>query len=129
MRLINDDDKLLAIIFSKNSINDGISFITPPSISQQLGAMKYKKGKVIQKHYHCKQKREIYDTIETIIVFEGLLQVDIYNNEKLIANETIGANELIMLIHGGHGFKVLEDIKMIEIKQGPYSSSIDKIHF
>jgi hypothetical protein len=34
-----------------------------------------------------------------------------------------------MLISGGHGFKVLKDVEMIEIKQGPYSLIKDKIKF
>ena len=39
------------------------------------------------------------------------------------------ANDLIMLSNGGHGFKVLKDVKMIEVKQGPYSLSMDKVKF
>ena len=34
-----------------------------------------------------------------------------------------------MLVHGGHGFKVLEPVKMLEIKQGPYVSDKDKVKF
>ena len=34
-----------------------------------------------------------------------------------------------MLVHGGHGFKVLKDVEMLEIKQGPYSLIKDKIKF
>jgi hypothetical protein len=34
-----------------------------------------------------------------------------------------------MLVHGGHGFKVIKDVEMIEIKQGPYSLIKDKIKF
>ncbi len=34
-----------------------------------------------------------------------------------------------MLVKGGHGFKVLKEVQMIEIKQGPYSLSKDKIKF
>ena len=34
-----------------------------------------------------------------------------------------------MLSNGGHGFKVLKDVKMIEVKQGPYSLKLDKIKF
>ena len=32
-----------------------------------------------------------------------------------------------MLVHGGHGFKVLKNVEMLEVKQGPYSLSKDKI--
>ena len=34
-----------------------------------------------------------------------------------------------MLVHGGHGFKTLEPVKMLEIKQGPFVSNKDKIKF
>ena len=34
-----------------------------------------------------------------------------------------------MLVHGGHGFKVLNDVEMLEIKQGPYKLTKDKIKF
>ena len=35
-----------------------------------------------------------------------------------------------MLMTGGHGFRVLEDCKMIEVKQGPYSGAdFDKFRF
>ena len=34
-----------------------------------------------------------------------------------------------MLVNGGHGFKVLKDVEMIEVKQGPYKLSIDKFKF
>ena len=34
-----------------------------------------------------------------------------------------------MLVHGGHGFKVLKNVEMIEVKQGPYNLIKDKIKF
>jgi len=34
-----------------------------------------------------------------------------------------------MLVQGGHGFKVLKNIEMLEIKQGPYNLIKDKIKF
>ena len=38
-------------------------------------------------------------------------------------------NDIIMFSNGGHGFKVIKDVKMIEVKQGPYSLSMDKVKF
>lgn len=36
---------------------------------------------------------------------------------------------MILLISGAHGFKVLEKLEMLEIKQGPFLSKKDKIKF
>ena len=35
-------------------------------------------------------------------------------------------NHIIILIDGGHGFKILKPTEIIEIKQGPYSQKKDK---
>ena len=34
-----------------------------------------------------------------------------------------------MLSSGGHGFKILKNVEMIEVKQGPYFISKDKVKF
>jgi len=34
-----------------------------------------------------------------------------------------------MFVLGGHGFKILKDVEMLEIKQGPYNLIKDKIKF
>jgi hypothetical protein len=36
---------------------------------------------------------------------------------------------VILLITGGHGFEVIEDLEMVEIKQGPYVGEQDKTRF
>ena len=36
---------------------------------------------------------------------------------------------MVLLITGAHGFKVLEKLEMIEIKQGPFAGDKDKIRF
>ena len=34
-----------------------------------------------------------------------------------------------MLVEGGHGVKVIKDVEMIEVIQGPYSLIKDKVKF
>jgi len=36
---------------------------------------------------------------------------------------------VILLATGGHGFEVLEESEMIEVKQGPYAGDADKTRF
>ena len=36
---------------------------------------------------------------------------------------------MILLATGGHGFEVLEEIEMVEVKQGPYAGDQDKTRF
>jgi hypothetical protein len=59
-----------------------------------------------------------------------MIRVDFYNSsEKYLFSKNIKEKDIIMLVSGGHGFKVIKDVEMIEIKQGPYSLSKDKIKF
>ena len=39
------------------------------------------------------------------------------------------AGDVALLIEGGHGFEVIEDVEMIEVKQGPYAGEQDKTRF
>ena len=37
--------------------------------------------------------------------------------------------DIILLASGGHGFKMIEDSEIIEVKQGPYAGELDKVRF
>ena len=64
------------------------------------------------------------------MIQEGKLQVDFYTeSEKYLESRILLAGDIIMLCSGAHGFKVLEPLKMIEIKQGPYAGEDDKTRF
>ena len=95
--------------------------------------MNHKKNHIIFPHKHNRQKKKISNidnTTEVLIILKGLLRVDFYNTkEKYLFSKKLYANDIIMLSSGGHGFKVLKDVKMIEVKQGPYSASKDKVKF
>jgi hypothetical protein len=58
------------------------------------------------------------------------LRVDFYNDQQqYLESRILEAGDVILLITGGHGFEVLEEIEMIEVKQGPYVGEQDKTRF
>ena len=108
----------------------GISFFTPNDTNQQFGYMKHNKGHIIKPHKHKKRTTKIFYTTEVIILFKGCLRVDFYDQkQKYLFSKIIKEKDIIMLVHGGHGFKVLKNIEMIEVKQGPYNLIKDKKKF
>ena len=127
--------KLYALIVrSPYRKKKGISFFTDTKASQQVGYMKHKKNHLILPHKHNKRKKnaiaKIDTTTEVLIILKGTLRVDFYSqSEKYLFSKKLYANDLIMLSSGGHGFKVLNDVEMIEVKQGPYFISKDKVKF
>ena len=124
-------NKLFALIIRKKyRKKDGINFFTSKETTQQLGYMKHKKNHIIKPHKHNKRLTKILKTTEVILLLKGTLRVDFYDNKKkYLFSKIINEKDIIMLVHGGHGFKVLKDVEMIEVKQGPYKLSADKIKF
>ena len=123
--------KLLALIVKGTYRNKkGITFFTPKESTQQFGYMRHKKEYIIKPHLHKKRLTKILYTTEIILILKGKLRVDFYNlKKKYLFSRVIKEKDIIMLVHGGHGFKVLKNVEMIEIKQGPYILSRDKIKF
>ena len=129
-RIYNQKKLYALIVRSKYKKKKGISFFTDKNATQQFGYMNHKKNHIILPHRHNKRHSKIDITTEVIIILDGILRVDFYNNkEKYLFSKKLYSNDLIMLSNGGHGFKVLKDVKMIEVKQGPYSLSKDKVKF
>ena len=123
--------RLLALIVKGKYRNKrGITFFTPKESTQQFGYMKHKKKHVIKPHLHKKRVTKISYTTEVILILKGILRVDFYiSKKKYLFSKILKAKDIIMLVHGGHGFKVLKEVEMLEIKQGPYSLIKDKIKF
>ena len=123
--------KLLALIVrGRYRKKRGITFFTPNESTQQFGYMKHKKKHIIKPHLHKKRVTKISYTTEVILLLKGVLRVDFYNyNKNYLFSKILKQKDIIMLVHGGHGFKVLKEVEMLEIKQGPYSLIKDKIKF
>ena len=121
----------LAIIIKNNYLKKkGINFFTEKKLIQQVAFKNHPKNHIIQPHLHQKTERKIFGTSEVLIILNGSLRVDFYNNKKkYLLSKTLKKNDIIILTSGGHGFKVLKNCKFIEIKQGPYNIKKDKNKF
>lgn len=128
--LIQDKDETLAIIITHNFKEEGVHFCTPDTYSQQLAYMHHPKGKLIEPHVHNVVNREVYYTQETLFIKSGKLRIDFFTNDKqYLESYVLSAGDVIMLASGGHGFEVLEELEMFEVKQGPYAGEMDKTKF
>lgn len=127
---IKKKNKLLAIIMRNEYSTEGVNFITPDEYSQQVAYMHHKAGKVIDAHVHNVTHRNVVMTQEVLFIKKGILRVDFYDEyEDYLESRRLQAGDIILLISGGHGFHVLEEVEMIEVKQGPYAGENDKRRF
>ena len=65
-----------------------------------------------------------------MIILDGKMKVDFFTTKKkFLKSEILKKNDIIILMKGGHGFKIMKDCKFIEVKQGPYLADKDKERF
>ncbi len=121
---------LFAIIIRSSYSEPGLKFLTPNDFSQQLAFMKHPPGKIIQPHVHNSVSREVFFTKEVLFIRKGKIRVDFFTNEReYIESRILETGDVILLSEGGHGFEVIEETEMIEVKQGPYAGEQDKTRF
>lgn len=124
------ENKQIALIIRNSYSNDGIKFFTDNQSNQQLAFMSHPKGTVVKAHVHNKIERTVFLTQEVLIIKKGKLRLDLYSQDKEYIESTIlEAGDIVFLPQGGHGLKCLEDVSMIEVKQGPYLGVNDKVRF
>jgi len=131
IKKIYDKDILIALIItSYYPMKEGIEFLTPDNFSQQLGIMNRPVGYKIPPHVHNPVVREVVWTQEVLFIKSGKVRVDFYdNNKNYLESRILEKGDVILLAGGGHGFEMLEESEMIEVKQGPYCAEKDKTRF
>lgn len=121
---------MLALILRANYRADGIQFFTPDDFSQQLGYMNRPKGYVIDPHVHNPVAREVQYTKEVLLIKSGKVRVDFYDDDQnYLESRIMLPGDVILLAFGGHGFEMLENSEIVEVKQGPYTGDTDKTRF
>jgi len=124
------EGKPLAYIVRSEMVPTTTTFLTPPDFKQQVGFVVYPTGGEIQRHVHRPVERHLIGTSEVIVVRQGRCEIDIYNSQRqLVATKELREGDILLMIDGGHGFRMLEDTVFLEIKQGPYTGIEDKERF
>lgn len=124
------DGNTLGLLLRSSYSSSGINFFTPDDFSQQLAYMNRPAGYVIQPHVHNPVKREVSFTKEVLFIRSGRVRVDFYDDEKnYLESRILNTGDVLLLAFGGHGFEMLEDSEIVEVKQGPYAGEMDKTRF
>lgn len=124
------DEQPLAYIIRAEMHPQQTTFITPPEFKLQLGFIVYPTGGEVARHTHRPLERHIVGTSEVLLVKQGRCEIDIYNDDRdLVATRELRAGDVMLMVGGGHGFRMLEDTIFLEIKQGPYTGLDEKERF
>ena len=121
--------KLVAKVFRYNNKKfSGIKFFTENNLEFQVGLMSHNAKHRIIPHSHKNHKKVVSNMSEFLIIFKGKLKVFFYDKKNKVAKTKIlNKKDMLLLIDGAHGFKVINKVEMLEIKQGPFNGDKDKI--
>lgn len=127
---ISHDGVELAYIIRAGFAPGQTTFLTPPEFEQQVGFVVYSASSEIPRHFHRLVTRSLEGTSEVLLVKSGRCLLDVYSDAgSLVATRELSPGDLVLLPAGGHGFRMLEDTVLLEIKQGPYMGGDEKEHF
>ena len=119
---IEHQGRLYALVFRKEMcVGDGVRFLTPSDYPLQLGLIERKSGYSFRPHIHRDMHYEVNTTQEFLYVEKGRLRAKVYDFDwKIIIETELAPGDFFFSICGGHSFDVLEDVRLLEVKQGPY---------
>lgn len=115
------EGRLRALILRRELNCQGARFFTPPENPMQLGILQHERGTEVKPHVHVESPRTIERVQEVLHIEYGVVEAIFYSDKGVrLGSKTLGAGDTILLLDGGHGFRMLEDTRMLEVKQGPY---------
>lgn len=92
--------------------------------------MVYPRGGEVPRHLHRQLQRQLVGTSEVLVVRRGRCLADIYDEDRrLVATRELQTGDVLLLVAGGHGLRMLEDTVFLEVKQGPYTGLDEKERF
>jgi len=108
---------------------DHTTFYSPSESSFQFGLLAHKAGFIELPHYHRPVTRTIDDLQQMFVVQRGIVAVQLHDDAGGLLREVVlHPGDAIVLIHGVHAIRVIEDMQCISVKQGPFlGAEYDKV--
>lgn len=130
VEIISDGDQPLVYLVHAEWTPEKTEFLTPDHCGQQIGMIVRAAREHVPPHMHLPVVREVRGTTECVVVRKGACDIDIYDSSKtLVTSRRLNTGDIVLLLNGGHGFRMREDTVLFEVKQGPYMRTGDKERF
>ena len=130
VRRIDSAGGTIAYVITGAESPSETTFVTSPDANLQVGYIVKSAGEDIARHDHKKVERNIAGTAEVLVVRDGSCEIEFYDEGRSYIESTkVSAGDVVVMLSGGHGFKILEDTVFLEVKQGPYPGLEEKDQF
>ena len=129
VEVIEHDGTTYAEILWADTRVEKTSFFSPPESSFQFGLLAHDAEYREAAHFHKATTRVIEDLQQMFVVQRGVVDVELYNDERrLFRVVRLNPGDAIVLIHGIHAIRVVEDFQALSVKQGPFmGDEVDKV--
>jgi hypothetical protein len=108
------------IIWADTTV-EGTTFFSPAESSFQFGLIAHEAGYEEEPHYHKAVPRRIDDLQQMFAVQRGVVDVQLYTDDRrLFRVVRLKPGDAIVLVHGIHAIKVVENFQALSVKQGPF---------
>ncbi len=127
---IEHNGERYAEIIRADVVVEKTTFYSPAESSFQFGLLAHEAGFFEPPHYHHPFAREINDLQQMFVVQKGIVAVQLYNDDgEMFCEVVLNPGDAIVLIHGVHSLRVIEDMQCISVKQGPFlGTDYDKVN-
>lgn len=104
-------------------------FFSPAESSFQFGLLAHEAGYQEPPHFHQEFERTVRDLQQMFVVQRGVVSVQLFDDGGAMIREVVlNPGDAIVLIHGAHAIRVIEDMQCISVKQGPFmGDAFDKV--
>jgi hypothetical protein len=128
--VVRSGDAILCYIIRGDELPAATAFVTPHDATLQVGHIVHPRGHEIARHAHRPEERHITGTAEVLLVQRGRCEMDVYDDLwRLVATRELCVGDIVILLGGGHGFRMIEDTVLLEVKEGPYGGVDEKVLF
>lgn len=113
--------KEIAFIVKAKYPFESVTFFSPNEDFLQVGYHKKKGGEMLKAHYHQFKGHQIHSLQEVLYIVKGRVKVYFYTKKgEKIQSETLEKGDILFQRDLGHGFELLDDAEIFEVKQGPF---------
>ncbi len=113
--------KEIAFIVKANYPINSVEFFSPNEDFLQVGYHKKNSGEKLKAHYHQFKGHQINSLQEVLYIIKGKVKVNFYTKKGiLLQSETLNKGDILFQRDLGHGFELLDDAEIFEVKQGPF---------
>ena len=129
VEVIERDGVTYAEIIRADAKVEKTRFFSPPESSFQFGLLAHEAGYQEEPHYHNAVDRTISDLQQMFVMQRGIVDIQLYTDDRKLFKEIrLGPGDAIVLVHGIHALKVVEDFQALSVKQGPFlGDEVDKV--